>query len=139
MKATLRLICNNHLYMTLYDSSDVGNRTDGASPCKALIPTCNIISKGKFCSSDSKSVLYLPNIYVAVARVAEVSYLLLLVQKLQKKNNNPPSMDNVITRICNVVLAILPSNLFSLIDSHILDFENFSENHNFIFNQTNNF
>jgi hypothetical protein len=43
-------------------------------------------------------------------------------------------MDNVITSICNVVFATLPSNLFSLID-----FENFSENHNFVFNQTNNF
>jgi hypothetical protein len=58
--------------------SDVGNRIDGASPCKALIPICNIISKGKLCSNNSKSGLYLPNIYVAVARVAEVSYLLVL-------------------------------------------------------------
>jgi hypothetical protein len=58
--------------------SDVGNRIDGASPCKALIPICNVISKGKLCSNNSKSVLYLPNIYVSVARIAEVSYLLLL-------------------------------------------------------------
>jgi hypothetical protein len=57
--------------------------------------------------------------------------------KIAKKNNS--FMDNVITRICYVVFATLPSNLFSLIDSHILDFENFSENHNFVFNQTNNF
>jgi hypothetical protein len=47
-------------------------------------------------------------------------------------------MDNVITRICNVVFATLPSNVFSLIDSHILDFEKFSDYH-FIFDQTNNF
>jgi hypothetical protein len=58
--------------------SDVGNRIDGASSCKTLIPMCNIISKGTLCSSNSKSVLYLPNIYVSVARVAEVSYLLFL-------------------------------------------------------------
>jgi hypothetical protein len=58
--------------------SDVGNRIDGASPCKTLIPICNIISKGTLCSSNSKYVLYLPNIYVSVARVAEVSYLLFL-------------------------------------------------------------
>jgi hypothetical protein len=58
--------------------SDVGNRIDGASPCKALIPICNVISKGKLCSNNSKSVLYLPIIYVSVARIAEVSYLLLL-------------------------------------------------------------
>jgi hypothetical protein len=51
--------------------------------------------------------------------------------KIAKKNNNL-SIDNVITRICNVVFATLPSNLFSPIDSHILDFEIFSENHNFI-------
>jgi hypothetical protein len=51
--------------------------------------------------------------------------------KIAKKNNNP-SIDNVITRICNVVFATLPSNLFSPIDSHILDFEFFLENHNFI-------
>jgi hypothetical protein len=51
--------------------------------------------------------------------------------KIAKKNNNL-SIDNVITRICNVVFATLPSNLFSPIDSHILDFEFFSENHNFI-------
>jgi hypothetical protein len=51
--------------------------------------------------------------------------------KIAKKNNNP-SIDNVITRICNVVFATLPCNLFSPIDSHILDFEFFSENHNFI-------
>jgi hypothetical protein len=51
--------------------------------------------------------------------------------KIAKKNNNP-SIDNDITRICNVVFATLPSNLFSLIDSHILDFEFFSENHNLI-------
>jgi hypothetical protein len=38
----------------------------------------------------------------------------------------------VITRICNAVFATLPSNLFSPIDSHILDFEIFSKNHNFI-------
>jgi hypothetical protein len=60
----------------------VGNRIDGASPCKALIPICNVLSKGKLCSNNSKSVLYLPNIYVSVARevarVAEVSYLLFL-------------------------------------------------------------
>jgi hypothetical protein len=38
-----------------------------------------------------------------------------------------------------VVFATLPSNLFSPIDSNILDFEIFSENHNFIgTNQTNN-
>jgi hypothetical protein len=42
------------------------------------------------------------------------------------------SIDNVITRNCNVVFATLPSNLFSPIDSHILDFEFFSKNHNFI-------
>jgi hypothetical protein len=29
--------------------------------------------------------------------------------KIAKKNNNP-SIDNVITRVCNVVFAILPSN-----------------------------
>jgi hypothetical protein len=51
--------------------------------------------------------------------------------KTAKKNNNP-SIDNVITRICNVVFTTLPSNLFSSIDSHILDFAIFSENHNFI-------
>jgi hypothetical protein len=43
--------------------------------------------------------------------------------KIAKKNNNP--IDNVITRICNVVFAILPSNLVSPIDSHILDFDFF--------------
>jgi hypothetical protein len=65
-------------------NSDVGNRIDGASPCKALITICkcNVLSKGKLCSNNSKSVLYLPNIYVSVARevarVAEVSYLLFL-------------------------------------------------------------
>jgi hypothetical protein len=32
---------------------------------------CNVLSKGKLCSNNSKSVLYLPNIYVSVARVAE--------------------------------------------------------------------
>jgi hypothetical protein len=49
------------------------------------------------------------------------------------------SLALLITRICNVVFATLPSNLFSPIDSHILDFEIFSENHNFIgINQTNN-
>jgi hypothetical protein len=62
-------------------TSDVGNRIDGASPCKALIPLCNIISKGKLCSNNSKSVLYLPNIYASVARVAEVSYLLFYINK----------------------------------------------------------
>jgi hypothetical protein len=67
------------------ETSDVGNRIDGASPCKALIPICNIISKGKLCSNNSKSVLYLPNIYVAVARVAEVSYLLVLCIILTKR------------------------------------------------------
>jgi hypothetical protein len=51
--------------------------------------------------------------------------------KIAKKNNNS-SIDNVITRICNVVFATLPSNLFSPIDSHILDFEFYSKNHNFI-------
>jgi hypothetical protein len=51
--------------------------------------------------------------------------------KIAKKNNNT-SINNVITRICNVVFATLPSNLFFPIDSHILDFEIFSENHNFI-------
>jgi hypothetical protein len=51
--------------------------------------------------------------------------------KIAKKNDNL-FIDNVITRICNVVFATLPSNLFSPIDSHILDFEIFSENHNFI-------
>jgi hypothetical protein len=51
--------------------------------------------------------------------------------KIAKKNDNP-SIDNVITRICNAVFATLPSNLFSPIDSHILDFEFFSKNHNFI-------
>jgi hypothetical protein len=51
--------------------------------------------------------------------------------KIAKKNNNP-SIDNVITRICIVVFATLPSNLFSPIDIHILYFEIFSENHNFI-------
>jgi hypothetical protein len=56
--------------------------------------------------------------------------------KIAKKNNNP-SIDNVITRTCNVVFATLPSNLFSPIDSHILDFEIFSENQ-FYINQTNN-
>jgi hypothetical protein len=58
--------------------------------------------------------------------------------KIAKKNDNL-FIDNVITRICNVVFATLPSNLFFPIDSHILDFEIFSENHNFIgINQTNN-
>jgi hypothetical protein len=51
--------------------------------------------------------------------------------KIAKKNHNH-SIENVITRICNVVFATLPSNLFSPIDSHILDLEFFSENHNFI-------
>jgi hypothetical protein len=51
--------------------------------------------------------------------------------KIAKKNDNL-FIDNVITRICNVVFATLPSNLFSPIDSHILDFEIFSKNHNFI-------
>jgi hypothetical protein len=55
--------------------------------------------------------------------------------KIAKKKNNP--IDNVITRICNVVFATLPSNLFSPID--ILNFEFFSENHNFILIKQINF
>jgi hypothetical protein len=51
---------------------------------------------------------------------------------LKSSIQNEWTLDNVITRICNVVFAILPSNLFSPIDSHILYFEIFSENHNFI-------
>jgi hypothetical protein len=54
------------------------------------------------------------------------------VKNCKKEQYNPSSLDNVITRICNVVFATLPSNLFSPIDSHILDFEIFSKNHSFI-------